>query len=550
MSTTWLETTNLRNHLQNAAAATQQLFEQLQSNSITEIEYVKKYRDIVRANRVKLEDYLMLTNNTMKNSSTSKSVLMSLPSPEIINGLMRYWSMETSNLMVLDQAIRNGVPLLAHSVSNINANLAEVQKIQQLLENATANGGGIAGSGTGKVSDSDRQVDGFAYTTQWEEANYSEVDVNESYGLYNIYDASAKTSMDLSSGPLLTDFYGYERQLKSISKAIADFIKPRQDTTLVNRLIPLIVLMYGVPGSGKTTLPKSLARAFECSCLITNPTSFNSAVINASERALRRALSRARVVSKKTNNTTFIVFDEVDGLGNRNSNITHITSRINVFLQELVPSGGDQTIDNSRIVVFLLTNKFSGVDGGITSRAQVKENMNYINNPLQRISILRKTFAPLLKRPDAISENTWTKLGKYNIELVPRDILSQRRNLLNIGDRTSERSSSEDLDARLHDIVDDMKSFAKELMRTKTVTTKGENDSVDIDENTFINFIHNIVRTRIRPLCLQYDPSDEDMRELLAFNLPEPTEESVTALEEMRQQYNDVLNYVKTGILK
>lgn len=127
---------------------------------------------------------------------------------------------------------------------------------------------------------------------------------------------------------------------------------------------PKGILLYGLPGTGKTLLARAMAGESDVAFLQTSATEFKSQYIGESEANIRRIFERARKYAP-----AIIFIDEIDAIGKKRtgSENTHSTeSMLNALLTEMDGfRGADQ---NKPVFVLAATNKFDSLDDALLRR--------------------------------------------------------------------------------------------------------------------------------------------------------------------------------------
>jgi len=123
---------------------------------------------------------------------------------------------------------------------------------------------------------------------------------------------------------------------------------------------PKGILLYGVPGTGKTLVAKAVANESGVNFISVNGPALISKYLGESEKGIREVFKKAKQVSP-----TIIFFDEIDSLvpvrGMGGGDSTHTTERvISQFLTEL-----DGIEELKGVVVIGATNRFDMIDPAI-----------------------------------------------------------------------------------------------------------------------------------------------------------------------------------------
>lgn len=126
----------------------------------------------------------------------------------------------------------------------------------------------------------------------------------------------------------------------------------------------LSALLYGVPGTGKTTLAKAFAGTLGCVMLCVSADELFNKYVGESERRLQAMLQQARDVARRDGKCVFF-FDEVDRLFGEDS--TGVTSKL---LQVMLTGLDDMHENRAQGAVFFLstTNHPWRIDGAFRRR--------------------------------------------------------------------------------------------------------------------------------------------------------------------------------------
>ena len=145
-----------------------------------------------------------------------------------------------------------------------------------------------------------------------------------------------------------SDIGGQEETKEAIRTAIElPFLKP--DLFKFHNITPPSgLLLYGPPGTGKTLMAKAVATESNFNFLsVKGPELFNK-YVGESEKALQQIFVKARSVAP-----VVIFFDEIDAIGKKRSDASHVGDRM--LIQLLVELDGIQHINH--ITVIAATNR-------------------------------------------------------------------------------------------------------------------------------------------------------------------------------------------------
>jgi transitional endoplasmic reticulum ATPase len=154
------------------------------------------------------------------------------------------------------------------------------------------------------------------------------------------------------------DIGGLEKVKQELKEAVEWPLKHPDSFTRIGIKPPRGLLIYGLPGTGKTLLAKAVAKESEANFIQVKGPSLLSMWVGESEKGVRKIFERARQVSP-----CIIFFDEIDALaGKRGADHGNkVTERVlNQLLAEM--DGIEETSD---IVVVGATNRPDMLDSAI-----------------------------------------------------------------------------------------------------------------------------------------------------------------------------------------
>ncbi|MGO8673288.1 MAG: AAA family ATPase [Capsulimonadaceae bacterium] len=145
---------------------------------------------------------------------------------------------------------------------------------------------------------------------------------------------------------------------------------------------PTGLLLYGQPGTGKTTIARVLASESHCHFLATSPAEINSMWLGESEKAVKRLFDEARAKAP-----AIIFLDEIDALlPSRTGGINQYSDKVvNQFLHEM-----DGLTRNRRIFVVGATNRRDMLDPALLRGGRLSRE---IEIPLPDLPGRRALFA-------------------------------------------------------------------------------------------------------------------------------------------------------------
>lgn len=294
---------------------------------------------------------------------------------------------------------------------DLAVSVASEKKIEEDLKSVAAS---ARGAGGGKARDPGDDAD-------IEDENDDSIDVRQSDGLYEI--------VSTDNAPMPEDLIGYSEQANTFITLCYTVVTPG-GRSAGNARATKAILMYGPPGSGKTTTAQAVARKLGLVYVFGKASNLVSVYAGRTQKNLEKLYRRCRMIAKQTGRNVLLLIDELDGLiKNRTNNISgEEYNRITTFLQILEPNN---ETDNSMIVSAFTTNRISNIDAAVVQRCSTLF-LGYISDPGQRTLLLKTMFGGLVDD----SSFPWDTYGRRNAEMVPRDYT---RMLSRVEDRRLEK---------------------------------------------------------------------------------------------------------------
>lgn len=276
-----------------------------------------------------------------------------------------------------------------------------------------------------------------------EERRPENVNLDDNGGLYAIRPTDEALSIDR-----LVGYQNEAREIVSFCQRV-NFVtgsETEKDLELVPRN-PVVVILYGPPGSGKTTVAQSVAKYLDCVYMYVNAENVTSQWAGGTEKNIAKLFRRARIASvkfspdpKNARRTVLLLIDEIDGLVKNRATSLNLTgeeyNRITTFLQMLTPPIG---VNNSNLICIFTTNRLDNIDAAIVNRARGKIFMGYVVSPLDRVRLVDQIFRDYVNGA-VESDRAVQNAAIQNDELVPRDLqnllaLVKNRILARFGER-------------------------------------------------------------------------------------------------------------------
>lgn len=199
-----------------------------------------------------------------------------------------------------------------------------------------------------------------------EERDPLSVNLSNSKGLYSILDTRDAFAID--------DLIGYQNEARELLAYCRDiqFIDGANPTAIAPNRNPTCVVLYGPPGSGKTTIAQAVARQLDYLYMYVNAENVVSSWAGGTEKNIAKLFRRARIASRQNGGRrVLMLIDEIDGLLKNRATALNITgeeyNRITTFLQMLTPPVG---VNNSTIVALFTTNLLQNIDSAVINRCR------------------------------------------------------------------------------------------------------------------------------------------------------------------------------------
>ena len=208
---------------------------------------------------------------------------------------------------------------------------------------------------------------------------------------------------------------GLERAKEALADALAAVIDPavREKYARYRIKPPKGVLLYGTPGTGKTSFARAAAERFGCAFYVVNASSITGSYVGQTEGNIRALFAHAR------NNTPSIVFfDEIDAIGRkRGQQAVNSPSdlALNVLLAEL-----DGFTRAEGVFVIAATNRLDVLDEALIRPGRFDTKIE-VGLPDQKAR--RALLELYLKdRPHTLQEKDFSRLAAMAEGLSPAGI--------------------------------------------------------------------------------------------------------------------------------
>lgn len=262
-----------------------------------------------------------------------------------------------------------------------------------------------------------------------EERDPLSVNLSNNKGLYAI--------LDKNEAFAISDLIGYQNEARELLAYCRDiqFIDSNNPAEVAPNRNPICVVLYGPPGSGKTTIAQAVARQLDYIYMYVNAENVVSSWAGGTEKNIAKLFRRARIASKQNSGRrVLMLIDEIDGLLKNRASALNITgeeyNRITTFLQMLTPPVG---VNNSCIVALFTTNLLQNIDSAVINRCRGRIFMGYIVKPNDRLELIRRIFSPYVNYTGSLPDSPFDQLANVVDDLVPRDyqnILAQIKNII------------------------------------------------------------------------------------------------------------------------
>jgi SpoVK/Ycf46/Vps4 family AAA+-type ATPase len=189
--------------------------------------------------------------------------------------------------------------------------------------------------------------------------------------------------------------YYNERERKQID-TLRTALEEKNYKSLVDRmrkhnLVPgFTVLLYGLPGTGKTATVKSLAKATGRNIFMVDIPKINSKWVGESEKNLSRLFDEYRRAKKLFSQDPILLFNEADAILGKRINTNSSVDKMNNSLQNILL----QELEDFEGIFMATTNLADHLDGAFDRRLLYKIEFKKPEQDV-RLSIIKNSFPEL-----------------------------------------------------------------------------------------------------------------------------------------------------------
>ncbi|KAJ3360791.1 spermatogenesis associated protein 5 [Allomyces arbusculus] len=200
----------------------------------------------------------------------------------------------------------------------------------------------------------------------------------------------AETAPTTTSAPSELAIGGLDHQLAQIRAMVTSALFRPHEYTRLNLRPPRGLLLYGVPGTGKTLIARVIAHETQCHVILVNGPEIISKYYGETEEKLQAVFDEARAKAP-----TIIFFDEIDALcPKRDQSPTEMEKRVVATLLTLLDGATTDPNYHDRVLVMGATNRPNALDDAMRRPGRFDTELEIgIPDPAQRTAILRAVLA-------------------------------------------------------------------------------------------------------------------------------------------------------------
>ncbi|KAJ3359061.1 spermatogenesis associated protein 5 [Allomyces javanicus] len=204
----------------------------------------------------------------------------------------------------------------------------------------------------------------------------------------------AKTA-PTTSAPSELAIGGLDHQLAQIRAMVTSALFRPHEYTRLNLRPPRGLLLYGVPGTGKTLIARVIAHETQCHVIPVNGPEIISKYYGETEEKLQAIFDEARAKAP-----TIIFFDEIDALcPKRDQSPTEMEKRVVATLLTLLDGATTDANYHDRVLVMGATNRPNALDDAMRRPGRFDTELEIgIPEPAQRTAILSAVLAKVRHR--------------------------------------------------------------------------------------------------------------------------------------------------------
>ena len=220
-----------------------------------------------------------------------------------------------------------------------------------------------------------------------------------------------------------TDVAANEEAMESL-RDLVSFIKEPEKYSRMGARIPRGVLLYGMPGTGKTLMARALAGEAGVPFFAVNGADFVEMYVGVGASRIRALFRNARKAGRAV-----IFFDEIDAIGKKRDNRSDEREQtLNALLSEMSGFG-----DKDGIVVLAATNRADTLDEALLRAGRFDRQIEVpLPGHAERLQILQvharsKPLSPLVSLPEIARQTVLFSGAKLECLLNEAAILAAKR---------------------------------------------------------------------------------------------------------------------------